>query len=222
MTTIAPIDRVIRHVNKDAEPNGEAEKIVYLDTENREVLERIPFFGFLKDIRYCLVCNSSDPQSLAQSGVTGQTLQSVDLHLPLSMTYNVRCRPGNEGRAVLALYDPERSAGEVLDRLLMRWITAIGQDDIPAFVATYLEDRGSIEAAIAGRALAEAGLDIAVRLSLDWEKALATLNVNRDHLRVLTSDFQDEEQDVSVKVALEIDERRKRDAILRYREQPKL
>jgi len=222
MTTIAPIDRVIRHVNKDTEPNGEAEKIVCLDTKDRVVLDRVPFLSFMMDLRYYLVSNSSDLRNLAKSAVTGQALQSVDLLLPLSMTYSVRCRPGNEGRAVVALYDPERSAGEVLDRLLMRWITAIGQEDIPAFVSTYLEDRGSIEAAIAGRALSEAGLDVAVRLSLDWEKALATLNVNRDHLRVLTSDFQDEEQDVSVKVVLEVDERRKRDAILRYREQPKL
>ena len=104
MTTIAPIDRVIRHVNKNTEPNGDAEKIVTFDTKDRVVLDRIPFFGFLMDLRYYLVCNSSDPRNMAQSEVTGQALQSVDLRLPVSMSYSVRCRPGHEGRAVLALY----------------------------------------------------------------------------------------------------------------------
>ena len=222
MTPIAPLDRVIRHVNKETVANGSAEKIICLDTRTRTVLERPPLFGFLMDVRYYLVCNASDPRNMAQSEVAGQALQSIDLRLPVTIAYTARCRPGSEGRAAVALYDPSLSVGEVLDRHVMRWITTIGQDDIPAFVSKYLEDREAIETDIAGRALTETGLNLTVRLSLDWEKMLAPINVSRDHLRVLTSDFQDEEQDINVKMVLDLDDRRRREAILRFREQQKL
>lgn len=222
MTTITPLDRVIRHVKKDEEVNGPAEKIVCLDTRNRAILDPPPFYSFLLDLRYYLVSNSSDPRNVAQHQVTGYPLHNIDYSLPVTLVHSVRCRPGNEARAVLALYDPARSVGEMLERHLTRWITEIGEPDIPAFVTRYLEDRLSIEAEIATRALAETGLDLTVRLSLDWEKALATIQVNRDHLRALVSDFQDEEQDLNIRIALEVDERRKREAILHYRSHQKL
>lgn len=222
MTTVAPLDRVIRHVNKDNEPNGPSEKLVCLDTANRVVLDRPPFYAFWLDLRYYLVSNSSDPRNVTQSEITGYTLQNLDNRLPVTMAYSVRCRPGNEKRAVLALFDPGLSVAEVLERHLTRWITEIGHADIPAFVNAYLDDRASIESDVAARALNETGLDITIRLSLDWEKALATINVNRDHLRVLTSDFQEEEQDLSIKIALDLDDRGRRDAILHYRDHQKL
>lgn len=221
-TAVAPLDCVIRHVSKDTEPAGPSEKIVCLDTQNRRILERPGFLSFLLDLRYYLVASSADPRNVAQSELSGITLQNLDNRLPVTIAYSVRCRPGNEGRVVLALFDPAHSLTDMLESHLQKWIVAIGQSDIPAFVTRSLEDRASIEAELAALALAEAGIDLTARVSLDWEKSLATIQVNRDHLRVLTSDFQDEEQDLNIRIALELDERHRREAILRYRDHQKL
>jgi hypothetical protein len=221
-TVVTPLDCVIRHVGKETEANGPAEKIVCLDVQNRRILDKPPLYAFLLDLRYYLVATADDPRNVAHSELSGVMLRNVDDRLPVTIAYSVRCRRGNESRAALALFDPAHSLTVVLESHLQKWIVDIGQSDIPAFVTRYLEDRASIEAELGARALAETGLDLTARVSLDWERSLAPIQVNREHLRVLTSDFEEEEQDLGIRVALEVDDRRRREAILRYRDHQKL
>jgi hypothetical protein len=217
------MDYLIRPVNKDVVANGEAQKLVYFDADNRVVLERRPIFAFF-DLRCYLVFNTHDPRNRAEGTIAGYNLHHFDETLPVSVSYAATCRPGHEGRVTKSLFDLSLSLREVLENHLKRWLVEIGERDIPAFVATCLDehDRAAIEAKIAEKAFAETGIDLAVRLSLDWEKLLAPLPITREHLSVIVSDFQDEEQDLGVKLTLELDEERKRDAILKFRAQQRL
>lgn len=221
MSQVSPLDRVIRRVDSDFTARESSEKIVIIDAKHRSIVAKKPLFGF-GDLRYYLLLTSGDAFNVAKGAINGFQLQDLNYALPVSVEYDVRCRPGNELRVALALFDGAAGPAEVLERSLMRWLVELGQQSIPEFVRTYVEEPGSLESRISSKALGEAGLDLNVRLTLDYAGSLNPITVLKDHLRTTVSDYHDEEQDLSIRITLEVDEPRKVNAILQYRRNQQL
>ncbi len=222
MAQTYPLDKIIRLVDAGTHSHGSAEVVVLIDTRQRAVLPKAPFITAFRALRYYLVGNTNDPRNSSQGEITGYVLQSLEHNVPVTMTYVAHCRPGNEGRVALALFDDSEAPGEILDRKLTRWLTEIAQADIPAFVRDYLEDRAALEAKITAKALAETGLDLSLRLFLEAERSLNPLVVTKEHLRATASDYHDEEQDLGFRITIDVSESHKLNAMLYYRRNPQL
>jgi hypothetical protein len=222
MAQTYPMDRIIRLVDEGAQSRGSAEVLVQIDVDRRVVLPKPPMWTFGMHLRRYIIGNTNDPRNSSEGELPGYILKSLEHNVSVSVKYAVRCGPGREARVALALLDETASPGEVLDRHLGRWLTELGEPNIPQFVRDYLEDRPALEARIAARALAETGLDLSVRLFLDAERSLNTLTVAKDHLRVVVADFHNEEQDLGFRSTLDVSERDKANAILYYRHNPQL
>jgi hypothetical protein len=222
MAQTYPLDKVIRLVDANTHGHGSAEVVVVIDTKARAVLPKRPFITAFRSLRYYLVGTTNDPRNSPQGEIAGYVLQSLEHSVPVTMTYVARCPPGNEGRVALALFDDNDAPGEILERKLTRWLTEIGQPDIPAFVRDYIDDRATLEAKITAKALAETGLDLSLRLFLDAERSLNPLVVTKEHLRAIASDYHDEEQDLGFRITIDVSEVHKLNAMLYYRRNPQL
>ncbi|HSY50293.1 MAG TPA: hypothetical protein VLC46_15885 [Thermoanaerobaculia bacterium] len=222
MAQTYPMDKIIRLVDDRTHSRGSAEVVVLIDTKLRTVLPKPPLITTFRSLRYYLVGNTNDPRNSSQGEIAGYVLQSLEHNVPVTMTYVARCRPGNEGRVALALFDDSEAPGEILERKLTRWLTEIGQADIPAFVRDYLEDRTALEARIIAKALAETGLDLSLRLFLEAERSLNPLVVTKEHLRATALDYHDEEQDLGFRITIDVSDAHKLNAMLYYRRNPQL
>jgi hypothetical protein len=216
MTQVLPLDPVIRPVTSDYKPRTAAERIVIIDARTRSVLPKRPLFSS-SHFRYYAVSTSSDPHNVAQAQIGGYSLQDLSFKLPVSLTYEVRCRPGNEASAALALFNDAVAPGEMLQRAITRALVEAGSPGIPDFVRRYIADKPSLESAIASKVQNETRLDLNIRLSLDQERSLNPVVVANAHLRILVQDYDDQEQDLGFRVTLDVDDARKVDAILSYR-----
>jgi hypothetical protein len=222
MSQTYPMDRVIRRVDDDSVPRAANEKLVIIEARKRVILPKKPFFTFGMEIRYFVVSTSNDPRNATQGEIAGYVLQNLEHNIPVSLAYEVRCRPGNEERVALTLFHETESPGEVLDRYITKWLAAYGESGIRDFVSRCLDDRPALENEIRERALVETGLDVKLRLSLDPERSLNPITVVKEHLRAVVSDYHDEEQDLGLRITLDVDERNKVNAILQYRRFPQL
>lgn len=215
MSQVYPLDTVIRTIGADYTTFEPSERIVIVDAKRRSIVPRKPLFSF-GDLRYYLLRTSSDARNVANGQISAFQLRDLSYTLPVSLSYEVRCRPGNEMRMALALFDPASSPGEVLEKYILRWLSELKEQGIPEFVRDYIRDKNAIESKFAMKAAAEAGVDLNVRLFLDHERSLNPITVARDHLRVTLCDYRDEEQEVHLRATIDVDESRKANAILAY------
>src|SRR5438067_12412390 len=201
------LDRVIRTAAPDEIPRTRAEKIVLVDLKDKVVVPKKKFFH---EVQAYLVSNSSDVSNAVQVDVPAFRLHDLDHNVEISISTDVRCRPGNEARAALELFDPAEGPGKMLERALTRWTIELSDGGVAAFVRGYCADRAALERRIVERALAETGLDLHVKLQLD-ESSLNKIYISRDltspreRLRVALSDYTDAEQLLGVKATLEFD-----------------
>ena len=214
MTQVFQLDPVIRLVASDYRPRATAERIVIIDARTRSVVPRRTLF---RDLRYYLVSTSSDSHNAIQGQLAGYQLQDLLFKLPVSLAYEVRCQPGNEAKVALALFDDAVTPGEMLQRAISRALREASSPGIQDFVRRYVADKGSLESAIASRLQNETGLDLNIRLWLDHERSLNPIIVANAHLRVLVRDYDEQEQDLSFRVTLDVDETQRANAILSYR-----
>jgi hypothetical protein len=216
MSQVYPLDRVIRRVTADYTTFEPAERIVIIDAKRRSIVPKKPFFSFA-DLRYYVLLTSNDARNVATGQINGFQLQDLLYALPVSLAYEVRCKPGNEMRVALALFDDFATPGEILERAIARWLVELGQMGIPELVRAYLRDKTALESKIASKALIEIGLELNARLFLDYERSLEPIAVTKDHFLITASDYPDEEQDLSIRITLDVDETWKANAILAYR-----
>ena len=216
MSQVYPLDRVMRRATPEYTTFDPAERIVIIDAKRRSIVPKKPFFSF-GDLRYYVLLTSNDARNVATGQLNGFQLQDLSYSLAVSLAYEVRCKPGSEMRVALALFDDTATPGEILERSLTRWLIELGQVGIPELVREYLRDKTSLEGKLAAKALIETGLELTARLFLDAEKSLNPIIVSKDHLRVLVSDYQDEHQDLDIRITLDVHETYKANAILAYR-----
>jgi hypothetical protein len=215
MGQVSSFDMVVRRQAEDGGIRSPNVKIVMIDARDGTHLPKKSFFSRAEP-RYYAVSNAGDARNMALGKITSLRLQDLEHAVLLTAFYEVRCRPGNEIQAAVALYDPSAAPGEVFEQLLTRWLIELGEQGISHLVRGYLDDRAALSARIVARAIAETGLEVNVRLSLDAEQTLKTIVASRDHLRAIVSDYQDEEQDVDVRITLDVDETNRINAILQF------
>lgn len=221
MSQVSPLDRVIRRVDSDYIPHAAAERIVIIDARRRSVVPKKPLISF-SDLRYYLLLTSGDVSNVAKGEINGIQLQDLSYSLPVSIAYDVRCRPGNEIRAAMALFDEAAAPAEVLERCLIRWVNELGQSGVPEFVRKYVDEPATLVSTLTAKAMNEAGLDLNILLSIDHAAALEPIVVTRDRQRTIVSDYHDEEQDLSFRILLDVDDSRKANAILQHHRNPEL
>jgi hypothetical protein len=209
MAQVYSMDSVIRVFDAGSLVPGKTQKVVMIDVDRCVVVPRKPFF---RDVRSYLVSNMNDAGSVGTGAVSGCQLPDLESPVAVSAKFDARCRPGNEAQVALALFDPTKSPGKILEEYLTRWLRDMGQDRIAAFIEEYFDNPRALEAKLAERARSEIGLDMHVLLTLDAEPSLNTIIVSEGVL-VTVRDFDNEEQYVEIKAGLEVDELNKTEAI---------
>jgi hypothetical protein len=215
MSQVYALDHVIRRVTPDYTTFDPAERIVILDAKRRSIVPKKPLFTFA-DLRYYVVQTSNNAKNFATGQINDFKLQDLSYSLVVTLAYEVRCKPGNEMRAAVALFDEAASPGEMLERAIAEWLFDLRKMGIPELVQAYLRDKTAIEAKLEAKALSETGLDLNVRIVLNAEQSLNPITVTKDHLRVRMRDYQAEHQQVSFRMTLDVDDRRRANAILAY------
>lgn len=210
MAQVYSIDPLIRAFELGSVVAGNAQTVVLIDMARGTVTPRKPFFG---DVRHYLVSNTGDARHVGTGIVSGFQLQDLECSIAVSMRFDARCRPGNEQKVALALFDRGALPGAVLERYLKLWLRELSDDRIADFVSEFFDDQHALEKKLTDRARAEIGLDMHVRLSLDAERSLNTIMVSEEVLATV-SDYDDEEQPLEIKAGLEVDEHNKTVAIL--------
>jgi len=214
MAQTYPLDCVIQKVAAGVKSTSDAQKVIIIDAKKKQAVEKRPILG-LGDLRHYLVSNNSDVRNIAQGEVFSFQLRDLESNVGISVSYQVSCRPGNEQKVAVALFDPAYSPGEALENHIKRWLIEFSYDGLPKFITSYFADRDSLQGRIRNKAMEETGLDLQVKLFLDAEKSFHPIRVESDRLPVRVLDYA-EEQDLMFQAELDVDEENKTGAILNF------
>lgn len=214
MAQIYPLDRVIQRVDADFPvPKDSSQRLVTMDARTGRAVPRPRLFGW-GEYRHYVVSNRNDPHHHAHLEFEPLRIPDVKHPVDVRVTAQVSCEAGNEEKLAEALFDPAAPPFEALERRVHGWLLDQAGDDVPAFVARCIHEREALQAEFAAALLRETGLRARFALALDAEDALKTERVDT-HLAVAASDY-DEEQDLGIRLDLEVDERRRAEAILHH------
>jgi len=216
MTQTYSLDRVIRRIDHPDDIRGTDGGLVTIDARKRRVLPRPPLVLIGRDIRFYAVFNSHDPRNTVSRRLMAYSPPSLEHDISMSVDYEVSCPAGNEERVAMTLFHEADSTDQVFERYLARWLTILMKEGARALVTQYVNDRTLLERRLSDMALSDTGLDLSARLSLDAERSLSSITVVKEHMRVIVSDFYDNEQDLSVRVTVEVDEQNTVNAVLAH------
>jgi hypothetical protein len=87
---------------------------------------------------------------------------------------------------------------------------------VEGFVRAHFAEPERLQARVADAVLRETGMQAQVLLTLDEETSLDPIRINKPDLRVRVKDY-DEEQELDVRVTLEVDEQNQASAVLHFR-----
>jgi len=214
MAQIYPLDRVIQRVEAGTSPPGDAtQRLVTVDVRKREVAPGWRLFG-RGDLRHYLVSNRKDPHH--EASVEIEQLRLPDLNHPVDVrvTVQVSCPEENEEKLAVALCDPAVPPSEMLQRTVHAWLLDSADDDVQAFVLRCVRERDAVSRDLAAALIQKTGLRARVSLVLDAEAALKTERVDT-HVAVAVNGY-DEEQDLGIRLDLEVDDQRRDRAVLHH------
>lgn len=207
------LDAVIRKV-ASADRLEDNERLVIVEAKTKRSVPRRGIFG---EYGQYLVRSNADPRN--EACLTFDRLPPVrdmDHQVAVVMVLQLSCPPGREPRVAEALFDAKRSPAEVLAASVERWLgeswRAVG---LQAFVARYFADRAGLERDIAELVTRDTGMQAGVRLSLPGEKSLESISIEVPSLPVLVRDY-DEEQELGLRVTLEVDQQNRAAAVLHF------
>ena len=207
------LENVIRKVDTAAGKPDDNERLVIVDARNKRAVPRRGLFG---DYRYYRVRSSADPRNEARVEIEHVLLRDLDHQAKARVSMQLSCPPGNEERVAEALFDPTRAPREVLQGHVERWLSEICREDgVEGFVRRCFADREQLQKTVVERVLREAGLQARVKLLLHAEQSLEAIPINIPRLPVLVKDY-DEEQELELRLSLEVDEENRAAAVLHF------
>jgi hypothetical protein len=206
------LDSVIQKVASTVKPEDN-ERLVTVEAKRKRAVPRRALWG---EYRQYLVRNGADPRNEARVEIDHLALRDLDHQVTAAVSMQLSCPPGNEARVAEALFDLTRSPGEMLERHVERWFTESCRDGgVEGFVRRCFADRAKLQKTLADTVLREAGMQARVRVSLHAEQSLDAIRIDVPRLAVLVRDY-DEEQELSLRVALEVDEENRAAAVLHF------
>ncbi len=218
MAQTYPLDRVIRKVPPGG-ATADAQRIVTVLVGERTVVPRRPFPW--SDVQYFLVSHHGDPTHQCRVEIPAVALADLDEQVEVSVNLLVNCPPGDEARVTLALFDPVDAPHAMLERHVVRCLRDLGQADVGAFTRRFFADPAAVQQDLAEALARGTGLRVHARLSLDQGPDRDVVRVEVAHLAVLAADW-DEEQDLAIRVDLEVDDAGLADAVLSRARMPEL
>ncbi|HEX8904699.1 MAG TPA: hypothetical protein VF771_07640 [Longimicrobiaceae bacterium] len=205
-----PLDRVIRQVTPAARAEGACERLVSVDARSRRaVARRLPW----ADLRHYLVRNHGDPRNEALVKHVKVVLSDLEHAVTVYADVQASCPAGREEKLAEALFDASLAPAKVLERDLTRWLMECSRDSVAGFVRRYFADPATLHDAVSAAIAADTGMQVRVKLKLHEEDSFNLLRVTDDRLRVLVSDY-DEEQEMSLRVELDVDDENRAAAAL--------
>lgn len=190
------LDKVIRKVEKaeasaKSKTKSSTEKIVVLNKQKKEYLNKIPFIDG-KNIVYYLVCNSNDASNVAER--TDLPVEVTDFgnnrKLRISVAYRASCSPGKERQVALALCSDD-SPGDELDKRVKRWMAELTDEKASTYIDDFFGQVEGLQTSLKKKAQDEVGLNIGFRLSLGDEKQLEPVKIGPTEIIVYVSDSDD-------------------------------
>lgn len=216
MSQVYELDNVIRLV-KDAEVNtGDLHggKVIRLDANKDEILYKRVFITFNRNIRYYWVSTYNRAESSTECPVKDF---STDKSIVIKMKYEASCPPGNEEKAVLALYKGS-NPGATLNDLLNSWVRDFTDDirrsknrPVLDFYNYYRELKGTL----VEKAARYTGLAIDFLMTLKHEDQLKPEKIASANFPVRIDECEGE-LNLKYDAGVAVDPKRKIDAILNY------
>jgi hypothetical protein len=212
------LDTVIQKVDT-AVRAGDNERAVIVDCKKkRAVAHRLPWGEY----RQYLVRNDADPRHEAWVEVQHVVLRDLEHTVKAAMSMQLSCPPGNEERVAAALCDPARSPLEMLQAHVERWLSDICRNSsVEAFVRLCFADRTQHQRTVADAVLRDTGLRAQVKVWLHAEKSFDPIPLDFAALRVRVKDY-DEEQEMALRVSMEVDPENQAAAVLHFPDNDKL
>jgi len=205
MGPIRPLDAIIHKVPPRTKVNPPAEKLVIIDCKTKKaVAKKFWTFG---ELRYYLVVNTSDGENPAEYQVP-VILPDIenDRSLGLNVKCWISCPPGNEDKVAEALFSTEQPTTAVFEKLIKKWIDEFIDSQPADFIDRYFERKADLQLAIRREAMADAGLELQVKITLQGEDScFAPKKVKTNSFPVRVCDYH-EQQDLSLECRLVVDE----------------
>jgi hypothetical protein len=207
------LDRVIQTVDAgEPLPKEPSRLLVAVDVRTRRAVDRKPWFT-LSEFRHYLVSNDADPQHAARVEMEKIPVSDLQHQVEVSVSAQVSCPRGSEKTVAEALFDPAEPPVEMLRRHVTRWLLDESRAGVAELVRRCVHGRAAQEQALAAGIHQRTGLQVRVALTIEAERSLASERVERAHFPVVVRDF-DEDQDLGLRIDLEVDEPRRAEAVL--------
>ena len=203
------LSNIIRQVGNDAKTSAPSEKIVKIDTRTRKALKskfiwREPT-SYLVDSSAIEECNI--PILKLEDFTSGCSIR-------INISYRASCPRGNEERLAEALFDEHSHPGAALENLIRTWIEEEGKGGLESFLNDYLHDRTKLPERLREKAYREVGLNLQLRLQVEEETHLRTIDLGPIDLQVRVTDHPVEQKLTLARVPLEVNDRNRTLAIL--------
>lgn len=224
MVATHPLDAIIQRASSRHKPDkrSESEALVIVDCNKKEALDRRPLWG---EVKYFLVRNTHAGQDPAECEPPPFIVKDIegDREVIIKLKCWVSCSPGNEKRVAVALCDPVDRPSAAFERLLRRWTDEFVKPGPgrAEFIDGYFDEsqrrRERLQEHLQSKALFEAGLNLQVKVWLEGEPGShKPVEVSTGKFLVSVSDYS-ERQELEVACELELDERHKINAVVRYK-----
>ena len=204
------LDQVIRKLDGPTPtPVAGEEVLVTIDRRTGKAVAKTFGVRFGGNYQDYLVANGRNPSRSGSGKLSPYYVRDVRNERTLALDIGVSscvCPEGNEVRVAESLHG-EQSPSQIFTGLLERWVREfIPLGDEGRFIDTYDAAREPLERHLAGRALAEAGLEVQPRISLSAEPAAPReIVVGRVEVGVRLQDYK-QQQSLTVEAGLTLDE----------------
>jgi hypothetical protein len=195
------LDSVIKKVESRAMANGDSQKIVVIDINKKTAVNKKSIFGVYNNY---LVSTSIEAKG-SISGIIISAPDDFDKNVVVSGVYKVSCKPGNESKAVISLFDSATSPSDALEKLINKWVReeCREREDFSRLVRECVSKNKSLPDRLKNRAFEETGLTLNIKLSLNNTPSAIAITKDTHKLRTLDNN---EDHLFRVYVELEVDE----------------
>lgn len=222
MSQTYPLDPIIRILDSLRPPdNPLTEKVIIIDANNGDILEKEPGFFSSRNPRSYLVST----QNIAECKGPICHLREFETghEINIDITYSARCERGREEGVVRALYNGDNPVA-VLNgfiHMLIEELRRTKEEEGTSLIQNYFHLRGELEEHIRSEVLDKIGLYLNIKLAVEHENDVKPLLIDSETLVVRVRDC-DDELAIRLKTELQIDEANKINAILNRDRTPEL
>ena len=208
MSQSHPLSRIIRQAGKGEKNVTAEETLIKTDSDSGKVIRsRFTSWDYLSYI--------VNHKAFAEGGISVRLkdfTRNTDIRIAIS--YQAACPSGSEEQLAQALSDKQLTPGVKFDKLVQEWLNEEGKRGLELLISEYLQDRSRLPERLRERAAREMGLQLQVRLQIEEETQLRTINLGPLDVTVRMKDHSGEQHLTLTRLPLEVDDRQRALAVM--------